>query len=34
MDIATNGEAAALKYQDNLEVMTYLQKLEKLMAGQ
>eukprot|EP00966_Prymnesium_polylepis_P179275 4150291-Prymnesium_polylepis.2 len=32
MDIATNGENAALKYEDNAEVMNYLRKLEELMT--
>ena len=32
MDIATNGENAALKYQNNAEVMDYLRKLEELMS--
>ena len=34
MDIATNGEAAALKYQSDPEVMAYLTKLENLMNKQ
>lgn len=31
MDLAANGEAAALKYANNLEVQSYLQQLASLM---
>ena len=31
MDIAANGEAAAAKYEDNPEVIEYLQRLEDAM---
>ena len=34
MDIASNGETAAAKYAGNVEVMKYMQRLEKLMLGQ